>query len=119
MANPEQKTLEEQMNLFKEEQRKREVLMRTNSVSLAGVVIDLKMLPQAPKTDKQGNIILDDNQNPTFFEEKWWCSIGVVGSEEGVLLSSELAQNIQIDNTYLFEGRLKNRKFSCSTVTQL
>lgn len=119
MAKTNEELLAEQMDKFREETRKREVLMRTNKVELAGVVIDLKMLPQSQKTDKQGQPMLDENNQPTFFDEKWWCSIGVVGSEEGVLLSTELAQNIHKDNTYLFSGRLRNRKFVVDTVTQL
>lgn len=97
----------------------RERLMRTNNVSLAGLVMEIKALPQTPKTDKQGNPVLDENNHPTFYDDKFWCPIGVIGSEEGVLLSAEQVVNLEEGMPYLFEGVLKNRKFQVKTITAI
>lgn len=102
-----------------EAMKKRERLLRTNKVSLAGVVMDCKALPKSPKTDKDNKPITDENGNPEFYEDKFWCSIGVVGSEEGVLLSPEQAGQVFKDVSYMFEGRLKNRKFIVESITEI
>ena len=64
-------------------------------------------------------MLFRSNNQPTFYDELFWCSIGVVGSEEGVLLSAEQAMTVQPDFTYLFEGKLKNRKFKVMTITEI
>ncbi|OIO16902.1 MAG: hypothetical protein AUJ81_03155 [Helicobacteraceae bacterium CG1_02_36_14] len=108
------------MEAVKKMIREREALMRTNSVSLAGTVIDIMQLPQSQKIDKKsGQPVLDDNNQPTFYDDMFWCQIGVVGSEEGVVLNSEQAMSIFKDGSFLFEGRLKNRKFKVETITEL
>jgi len=119
MAKSEEQIKKEAINEAIKAVKQRELLLRTNKVELAGVVLDISMLPRSVKEDKKGNPILDENKQPTFYEDKYWCSIGVIGSEEGVLLSVEQAQNVHQDSTYLFEGRLKNRKFQCHNITEL
>ncbi|WP_373002195.1 hypothetical protein [Sulfurimonas sp.] len=114
MAKEELTEAEKTIELMKQRER----LLRTNKVEIAGVVMEVNALPQAPKTDKGGQPILENGQ-PTFYDEMFWCSIGVVGSEEGVLLSAEQAINVQSGFTYLFAGKMKNRKFKVATITEI
>ncbi len=108
-----------EIELLKEEMRKRDLLKQTNEVRLAGVVMEILPLPQTPKTDKKGNPILDENGQPTFYDEMYWVTIGVIGSEEGVLLSAEQINQVELNHTYLFSGRLKNRKFKVEHIEEI
>lgn len=107
------------IELLKEEMRKRDLLKQTNEVRLAGVVMEITALPKSQKTDRQGNAILDENNQPTFYDEMFWCTIGVIGSEEGVLLSSEQVQGVELGKTYLFSGKMKNRKFKVAQIQEI
>lgn len=107
------------IELLKEEMRKRDLLKQTNEVRIAGVLMEINALPKSQKTDKQGNAILDENNQPTFYDEMFWASIGVIGSEEGVLLSSEQVQNLSVGLTYLFSGKMKNRKFKVLQIEEI
>jgi hypothetical protein len=107
------------IEMLKEEMRKRDLLKQTNEVRLAGVVMEITALPKSQKIDKKGNAVLDENNNPTFYDEMFWITIGVIGSEEGVLLSAEQVGLIEVGKTYLFVGRLKNRKFKVENIQEI
>jgi len=104
---------------LKEEMRKRDLLKRTNEVRLAGVVMEIKDLPKTAKTDKEGKPQLDEQGQVMYFDPMFWVTVGVIGSEEGVLLSPELVNKIEIGRDYLFTGRLKNRKFKVEFISEI
>jgi len=108
-----QMTYEEFMAL----ERQREELKTRNKVEFSGLVTEVSALDVKAKTDKQGNVMLDENKQPTFYDPLFWISIATMGSEEGALLSAEQVGDIEVGKYYLFAGRLKNRKFKVEHTT--
>lgn len=104
---------------FVEMERKREELKSRNIIEFSGMLTELKALPQKAKTDKNGQMVLDEDSNPTFYDPMFWATIAVFGSEEGALLSAEQCNGIEVGKFYLFKGRLKNRKIKVEHVTQI
>ena len=115
MPNTDEKlmTLEE----FRALERQREELKTRNKVEFSGVVMEITALDVKEKTDKHGQVILDHDNKPTFYDPLFWVTIATMGSEKGVLLSAEQVNDVETGKYFLFSGRLKNRKFKVDHIT--
>lgn len=82
-----------------------------NETRLCGSVVSITELPKSQRTDGKGVAILDDNNNPTFYDSMYWVVIGLLGDEDGVVLSAEQLNDIEVGKKYVFVGKRKNRKF--------
>ena len=119
MAEQKTKATEQLLTMSQVEElmRKREALKSVNEFKIACQVLEIIKLDPTPKLDKKKQPILDDDGQPTFWDEAFWVVGATMGSEEGFMLSSIQVQNIEVGNTYLFTGRIKNRKVKPETIT--
>jgi hypothetical protein len=118
-------TNEELLQQIKELQAKqeaserRERLLNTNEARLGGFVTELKALPQEPKKDKEGKIIIGENGQPTLFDPFFSCSIQGMGVDETAYFGADIANNVKEGKAYLFEGYIKDRKFKVKNAIEI
>lgn len=87
-----------------------------NETKICGVVTKIDALPETERKDKNGDPILDDFGQPTFFDPMFWVSIGMTGDDDGAVLSAEQLNEIEVGKKYVFIGKRRKRKFR---VTQI
>ena len=96
--------------------RERDALKQMNCVRIACQVMEVMEFEPKQKMDKNKQPIFKDNGEPDMMEKGFWVSGATMGSEEGFFLNEKQAQNIEVGQTYLFSGRLKNRKVKIDTI---
>lgn len=82
-----------------------------NETRLCGSVVSITELPKSQRVDGKGVAILDEQNNPTFYDPMYWVVIGLLGDEDGVVLSPEQLNDVEVGKKYVFIGKRKNRKF--------
>lgn len=87
-----------------------------NVTKICGVVTKIDLLPPSEKKNKDGSVKLDENGQPTFFDPMYWVSIGIMGGDDGVVLSVDQLGEIEEGKKYVFIGSRKNRKLKATKI---
>lgn len=80
-------------------------LTQTNVVKLAGTIVSNYQSEPKPKM-KDGMMVLDNQNNPQFYDPRSSCKVSFNGGEVEIPLTTEQYNMLKVGEMYLFSGRL-------------
>ena len=82
----------------------------TNTIQLAGTVVELKVGELSPKIDKKTNKpILDENGNQDYWPPFYNVGIVFEGAELSATVDKSLYERMELGKRYMFSGRMGNQ----------
>jgi len=101
-AGCDEKMYQQIMEQMKAHQR----LQRKNNVELAGEVVEKRETEPKPIMDKDGNPVIDENGQLKTYPANYFIKIAFNGGEKEIKVDSKWYSDIELNEMYLFTGRL-------------